>query len=75
MRTRQTWNDFLSRYQMRLNSNSVISTSFRKYLHPKETLIDDGVVSKDLLTLLDRESPSTQQTMPGASLANRRTGA
>jgi hypothetical protein len=49
-----------------LNSNSVISTSFRKYLHPKETLVEDGVVSKEFLTLIDEEKTQmSQQVIPG----------
>lgn len=52
---------------MKLNSNSVISTSFRKYLHPKETLVEDGVVSKEFLACLHQEAKDSvnTRTLPG----------
>ena len=66
-RSRKSWNVFLKKYNMQLNASSVISTSFRKYLHPKETLVEDGVVSKEFLSLLDQESThqASQPTIPG----------
>lgn len=67
LRSRKSWNMFLKKYDLRLNSNSVISTSFRKYLHPKETLVEDGIVSKEFLSLLNEDSKNlkTQPTIPG----------
>lgn len=49
-------NEFLKEYGIGFKNNSVISTSYKKYFHPKETLITDGLVSHDILRKFNKES-------------------
>lgn len=37
-------NEFLARFGVQLNKNSVMKSSMGKYYHPKEVLIQQGVV-------------------------------
>lgn len=55
IRTANSWNLFLKDFGVQLNSNSVVSTNFKKYFHPKEALITDGVVSKDFLKVVNNK--------------------
>ena len=41
-------NDFLSKYGISLEDTGVIRSIFSKYLHPKNTLITDGILHPDL---------------------------
>ncbi len=42
-------NYLLEQFGMSVNSDSVVRTSFFKYLHPKEAFISNGIVSKDFV--------------------------
>ncbi|PRP81243.1 hypothetical protein PROFUN_02077 [Planoprotostelium fungivorum] len=47
-KTGTNFNYFLEEYGMSVNNDSVIRTSYQKYQHPKEVLIQDGVINKEI---------------------------
>ena len=47
-RTGTNFNYFLEEYGIEVNSDSVVRTAFLKYLHPKEVLIGDGVLNREV---------------------------
>ena len=63
-------NDFLEEYGLTFKNNSVISTSFKKYFHPKETLITDGLVSKEILRTVNQESDTELSSLNHPSKAS-----
>lgn len=44
-------NYLLEQFGISVNADSVIRTSYFKYLHPKEAYISNGVVSKDFVRI------------------------
>ena len=55
-------NYLLEQYNMSLNNDGVVRTNFFKYFHPKEVLIQAGVLNKDLTRLaLNKAKESKQQ--------------
>ena len=44
-------NYLLEQFGISVNADSVIRTSYFKYLHPKEAFISNGVVSKDFVLI------------------------
>jgi intraflagellar transport protein 52 len=47
-RNGSNFNFFLENYGIEVNTDSVVRTSFDTYLHPKEVLIRDGVVNREI---------------------------
>lgn len=47
--------EFIKKYNISLNNNSVIRTSYYKYFHPKEAFINNGVLHEDFLRSISNE--------------------
>lgn len=52
-------NEFLSKFGMKFERDGVVRTAFSKYLHPKNALINDGILHPSLLS---KSSCANQQT-------------
>lgn len=48
-KSRGNLNEFLSKFGIILNNNSVIRSNYYKYYHPKEVLISNGVIQEDFI--------------------------
>jgi intraflagellar transport protein 52 len=60
-------NKFLSNYGIKVNTDAAVRTVYYKYLHPKEVLVTNGVVN--------REIPSIAKKIAAKSKVSRRGGA
>lgn len=60
-------NYLLEEFGMRVNSDSVIRTSFLKYLKPKEVLVTDGILNRDISKELARLRKTVTRPQSGAS--------
>lgn len=52
-------NEFLSKFGMKFERDGVVRTAFSKYLHPKNALVNDGILHPSLLS---KSSCGNQQT-------------
>jgi intraflagellar transport protein 52 len=57
-RTGTNFNYFLEEYGIEVNSDSVVRTAYLKYLHPKEVLIQDGVLNRELNRAAGKRLPN-----------------
>lgn len=54
------FNHLLESYNIYMNNDGVIRTSYYKYLHPKEVLIQNGVVDEDFIRVANSQEKKIQ---------------
>lgn len=54
-RNRSNLGDFLEPFGIELSNNTVVRTNYYKYFHPKEALVNNGVLHEDFLRVLANE--------------------
>lgn len=57
-KTGTNFNYFLEEYGIEVNSDSVVRTAYLKYLHPKEVLIQDGVLNREINRAAGKRLPN-----------------
>ena len=62
-------NYLLEQYGIFVNNDCVIRTSFYKYLHPKENLIQSGILDKEIVRVANNQQKEIQKQKP-AFLSN-----
>jgi intraflagellar transport protein 52 len=65
-------NYLLEQYGISVNSDSVVRTVHYKYLHPKQVLIQDGILNRAILTAAGKEAP--QRGMDSDDLSSSMAG-
>lgn len=66
-------NYLLEQFGMSVNTDSVVRTSYYKYLHPKECFISNGVVSKDFVRITKGLAKSKESKKGPAGYADKYT--
>jgi intraflagellar transport protein 52 len=57
-------NYLLEQYGISVNNDCVIRTSFYKYLHPKENLIQAGILDKEIIRVANNQQREIQKSKP-----------
>lgn len=58
-------------FGINLNSDSVVRLSHHKYLHPKEALVTDGILNRDIATSIQAASNGENRAPPNAAESGR----
>lgn len=56
---------------MSVNADSVVRTSYYKYLHPKEAYISNGIVSKDFVRIAKGMAKAKEAKRGGGNYADK----
>jgi len=62
-------NYLLEQFGISVNSDCVVRTAYQKYFHPKENLIQAGILDKEIVRIANNQQKENQKQKP-AFLSN-----
>ena len=65
--------EFFNKFGLKLKNNSILRCNYYKYFHPKEVLINNGVLHEDFIRCANNEEKTMKKStinMAGMNLMN-----